>query len=87
MDAAKRVAAGEAFDLVVLASDAIDKLLKAGHLRAGSRAGLVHSGVGVAVKAGAALPVVQRQRCRPHGGPGREDRLQGQGMVRELQIQ
>ena len=56
VDAARRVQAGEAFDLVVLASDAIDKLTAAGHLRAGSRVDLVRSGVAVAVHAGAALP-------------------------------
>jgi molybdate transport system substrate-binding protein len=56
VDAAKRVQAGETFDLVVLASDAIDKLIAAGHLRAGSRVDLVRSGVAVAVQAGAALP-------------------------------
>jgi molybdate transport system substrate-binding protein len=33
VDAAKRVQAGEAFDVVVLASDAIDKLIAAGHVR------------------------------------------------------
>ena len=38
VDAAKRVAAGEAFDVVILASDAIDKLLAAGHLLPGSKA-------------------------------------------------
>jgi molybdate transport system substrate-binding protein len=32
VDAAKRVQAGEAFDVVVLASDAIDKLIAAGHV-------------------------------------------------------
>ena len=36
VDAAKRVQAGEPFDVVVLARDAIDKLLAAGHLVAGS---------------------------------------------------
>lgn len=56
VDAAKRVQAGEAFDLVVLASDAIDKLIAAGHLRAGSRVDLVRSGVAVAVSAGTPLP-------------------------------
>lgn len=56
VDAAKRVQAGEAFDLVVLASDAIDKLISAGHLRAGSRVDLVRSGVAVAVRVGAAMP-------------------------------
>jgi len=56
VDAAKRVAAGEAFDLVVLASDAIDNLQAAGHVLAGSRADLVRSGVAVAVRAGAPRP-------------------------------
>ena len=56
VDAAKRVAAGEAFDVVVLASDALDKLITAGHLPAGSRVDLVRSPVAVAVRAGAPMP-------------------------------
>jgi molybdate transport system substrate-binding protein len=56
VDAARRVAVGEAFDLVVLASDAIDKLLAAGHAVAGSRTDLVHSAVAIAVRAGAPRP-------------------------------
>lgn len=56
VDAARRVQAGEAFDVVVLAADAIDKLLAGGHAVAGSRVDLVRSGVAVAVKAGAARP-------------------------------
>lgn len=56
VDAAGRVAAGEAFDVVVLASDAIDKLMAAGHLLAGSRVDLVHSAVAVAVPADAPRP-------------------------------
>jgi molybdate transport system substrate-binding protein len=56
VDAAKRVQAGEAFDLVVLACDAIDKLVAAGHLVGASKVDLVHSGVSVAVPAGAAAP-------------------------------
>jgi molybdate transport system substrate-binding protein len=53
VDAAKRVAAGEAFDGVVLAADAIDKLIASGQIVAGSRVDLVRSGVYVAVRAGA----------------------------------
>ena len=49
VDAAKRVAAGEAFDVVILASDAIDKLLAGGHLLPGSKVDWVHSGVAVAL--------------------------------------
>lgn len=56
VDAAKRVQAGEAFDVIVLASDAIDELVAAGRVLAGSKVDLVHSGVAVAVKAGAAHP-------------------------------
>lgn len=56
VDAARRVAAGEPFDFVVLASDAIDKLLDGGHAVAGSRVDLAESGVAVAVRAGAARP-------------------------------
>jgi molybdate transport system substrate-binding protein len=51
VDAAQRVRAGEAFDLVVLASDAIDRLLASGHLVAGSRFDLVRSPVAVAMRA------------------------------------
>lgn len=61
VDAAKRVAAGEAFDVVFLASDAIDKLIAAGHALAGSRVDLVHSGVAVAVRTGAAQPDVSSE--------------------------
>jgi molybdate transport system substrate-binding protein len=56
VDAAKRVQAGETFDLVVLASDAIDKLQASGHVVAGSRVDIVHSGVAVAVRAGSPRP-------------------------------
>jgi molybdate transport system substrate-binding protein len=56
VDAAKRVTAGERFDVIVLASDAIDRLLSAGCGLAGSRVDLVHSGVAVAVQSGPAAP-------------------------------
>ena len=56
VDAAKRVQAGEVFDVVFLASDALAKLMQAGHLLNGSVVDLVHSGVAVAVPAGAPLP-------------------------------
>ena len=61
VDAAKRVQAGEAFDGVVLASDAIDKLLASGHLQAGSRTDLVRSGVAVAVPAGQPVPDISTE--------------------------
>jgi molybdate transport system substrate-binding protein len=56
VDAAKRVLAGEAFDLVVLASDAIAKLAAAERVLPASITPLVHSGVAVAVRAGEPLP-------------------------------
>ena len=56
VEAARRVAEGELFDVVALASDAIDKLVAAGRLDAAGRVDLVRSGVGVAVRAGSARP-------------------------------
>jgi molybdate transport system substrate-binding protein len=56
VDVAKRVRAGEAFDVVVLASDVIDKLSAEGRIVAGSRVDLARSGVAVAVRAGAPRP-------------------------------
>ena len=53
VDAAKRVQAGETFDAVVLAANAIDQLSAAGRIVPGTRADLVRSGVAVAVRAGA----------------------------------
>jgi molybdate transport system substrate-binding protein len=61
VDAARRVAAGEAFDLVVLAGEAIDKLTASGHAVAGSRADMVRSAVAVAVRAGAPRPDIGSQ--------------------------
>lgn len=56
VDAAKRVQADEAFDVVVLAANAIDALITAGKVMADSRLDLAHSGVAVAVRAGANRP-------------------------------
>lgn len=61
VDAARRVQGGENFDFVVLASDAIDKLIAAGHIEASSKTDLVHSGVAVAVRAGAAHPDISTE--------------------------
>ena len=57
VDAAKRVRAGEAFDAVVLAANAIDDLIAAGRIVAGSRVDLVRSGVAIAVRAPPGVPV------------------------------
>lgn len=56
VDAARRVLAGEAFDVVFLAADALAKLEAAGRLLPGSRTDLTRSGVAVAVPAGAPRP-------------------------------
>ena len=58
VDAAKRVQAGEVFDVVVLAADAVDKLIASGHLVAGSKVDLARSPVANAVRAGAPQPDV-----------------------------
>ncbi len=63
VDAAKRVQAGEAFDVVILASDAIDKLMAAGCLVPGSKVDLVLSGTSVAVPAGAAQPDISSEEA------------------------
>ena len=63
VDAAKRVQAGEAFDVVILASDAIDKLIAAGAVEQGSRVDLVRSGVAVAVRAGEELPDIASEEA------------------------
>ena len=61
VDVAKRVQAGEAVDVVVLASNAIDKLIADGKVLNGSRVDLVRSGVAVAVRAGAQRPDISSE--------------------------
>ena len=61
VDAARRVQAGEPFDAVFLASDAIDKLIAAGRVVAGSKVDLVDSGVAAAVNAGAPKPDISSE--------------------------
>ena len=58
VDAKRRVQAGEVFDLVVLAADAIDELARTGHVLADSRCAIVESSVAIAVRADAARPDV-----------------------------
>jgi molybdate transport system substrate-binding protein len=55
-DIMKRMAAGETYDLVIMAGPAIDELIKQGKVVAGSRVDLAKSGVGIAVRAGAPKP-------------------------------
>ena len=56
VDIKKRIAAGEVFDLVIVASPELDTFAKDGKIVAGSKVDLVRSSVGVAVKAGASKP-------------------------------
>lgn len=59
--AAKRVEEGEAFDVVVLASDVIERLGTAGHVVPGSRVDLARSGVAIAVASGAPRPDIDTE--------------------------
>ena len=56
VDAAKRIRHGDAYDVVVLASDVIDALSAEGAVLAGSRVDVARSPVAVAVRAGAPRP-------------------------------
>jgi molybdate transport system substrate-binding protein len=63
VDVAKRVRAGEAVDVVVLSSTAIDSLIAAGSLLPDSRIDLVKSGVAIAVRAGVPQPDVASEEA------------------------
>jgi len=52
----KRLADGEAYDLIIMAGPAIDEQIKLGKAVAGSRVDLAKSGTGLAVRKGAAKP-------------------------------
>jgi len=56
VEAEKRLRAGEAFDLAVLAADAIERLISDGRVLIEGRINLAHSQVAVAVPAGAKRP-------------------------------
>lgn len=58
VDVARRVQAGEPVDVVVLASNAIDDLVRSGRLLAASRMDLVKSGIAMAVRAGTPQPEI-----------------------------
>jgi molybdate transport system substrate-binding protein len=63
VDAARRVHDGGKFDVVVLATDAIDKLAAAGRIVRGSEMDIARSGVAIAVRRGAARPVVDTEEA------------------------
>jgi molybdate transport system substrate-binding protein len=52
----KRLASGEAFDMIIMAAPAIDEQIKLGKAVAGSRVDIAKSGTGVAVRKGAPRP-------------------------------
>jgi molybdate transport system substrate-binding protein len=56
LDANKRLAAGETYDLLVMAGPSIDEHIKDGKVVPGSKVDLAKSGVGVGVKAGVPKP-------------------------------
>ncbi|MBV8322976.1 MAG: substrate-binding domain-containing protein, partial [Hyphomicrobiales bacterium] len=56
LDANKRLAAGETYDLLIMSAPSIEQHIKAGKVVAASRVDLAKSGVGVGVKAGAPKP-------------------------------
>jgi molybdate transport system substrate-binding protein len=56
LDANKRLAAGESYDLLIMSGPSIDEHVKGGKVVSGSRVDLAKSGVGVGVKAGAPKP-------------------------------
>lgn len=61
VEAARRIQEGERFDVVVLASDAIDRLERNGHVISGSRVGVARSEVAVAIKHGEPRPDVSSE--------------------------
>jgi molybdate transport system substrate-binding protein len=56
LDADKRLAAGESYDMLIMSSGSIDGHIKDGKVAGGSRVDLAKSGVAVGVKAGAPKP-------------------------------
>src|ERR1700688_2909119 len=56
LDVQRRIAAGESYDLIIMAGPAIDDFLKSGRIVRASRVNIARSGVGAAVRAGAPKP-------------------------------
>ncbi len=63
IDALQRVRCAEAFDFVVLASDAIDQLAASGHVDAATRTDVARSEIAIAVAQGAAAPDIDNERA------------------------
>src|SRR5258706_13616611 len=56
LDADKRLAAGETYDLLIMSRPSIEEHIKDGKLMSGSRVDIAKSGVGICVKAWAKKP-------------------------------
>jgi molybdate transport system substrate-binding protein len=56
LDAQKRLANGESYDMLIMSGPSIDAQIKAGRVIAGSRVDIAKSGVGVGVPKGASKP-------------------------------
>ncbi|QGZ65315.1 substrate-binding domain-containing protein [Paraburkholderia acidisoli] len=63
VEAARRVTEGEAFDLVILADDALAKLASAGHVDLATRVDLARSAIAFAVRAGTPHPDLSRDEA------------------------
>jgi molybdate transport system substrate-binding protein len=50
---------GEAFDVAIMTSEAVDDLIKAGRVAPGTRAGIGRSGIGVGIRAGTPKPDIK----------------------------
>jgi molybdate transport system substrate-binding protein len=62
VDAARRVQAGEPFDVIVLAATAMEQLEEAGRIVAGSRVAFARSAMAMAVRSGAQRPRVDDEQ-------------------------
>jgi molybdate transport system substrate-binding protein len=63
---ARRVKDGEIVDLVIMAVEPIDELIKLGRITTGSRVDLAKSGIGVAVRPGAPRPDISSAEALKH---------------------
>lgn len=61
VDAARRIQDGEAFDIVVLAADALDRLAAAGRIDPATRVDFARSGIAIAVAAGQPPPDIRTE--------------------------
>jgi molybdate transport system substrate-binding protein len=55
----KRIADGEAYDLIIVGAPVVDAFIRQGKVAPGSRTDLMKSGIGVAVRAGAPKPDIR----------------------------